>query len=135
MVKREIKSSMESRREMRSLHRGRREPHPDAKRAADATRAAAELDRLIHERIRLGIVSALAVNRSLTFKELKGLLKTTDGNLSVHARKLEEAEYVQCSKSFDGRVPRTEYRLTAPGRRALERYLDEMEELIRRARG
>jgi DNA-binding MarR family transcriptional regulator len=91
----------------------------------------AELDRLIHERIRLGIVSALAVNRSLTFNELKALLKTTDGNLSVHARKLEEADYILCTKSFDGRLPKTQYRLTASGRRALERYLNHMEALIR----
>ena len=90
-----------------------------------------ELDRLIHERMRLGIVSALAVNDSLTFNELKALLKTTDGNLSVHARKLEEAAYVSCTKSFAGRLPRTEYRLTAAGRKALERYLDHMEALIR----
>jgi DNA-binding HxlR family transcriptional regulator len=88
------------------------------------------LDRLIHERIRLGIVSALAANRSLTFNDLKRLLKTTDGNLSVHARKLEEAKYVACSKSFEGRVPRTEYALTSSGRRALEKYLDHMEALI-----
>ncbi len=93
-----------------------------------------DLDRLIHERIRLGIVSALAVNRSLTFNELKALLKTTDGNLSVHARKLEEADYIVCTKSFDGRLPKTEYRLTAPGRRALERYLNHMEALIRATR-
>ncbi len=93
-----------------------------------------DLDRLIHERIRLGIVSALAVNRSLTFNELKNLLKTTDGNLSVHARKLEEAEYVACTKSFDGRLPKTEYRLTAMGRKALERYLNHMEALIRATR-
>jgi DNA-binding MarR family transcriptional regulator len=93
-----------------------------------------DLDRLIHERIRLGIVSALAVNRSLTFNELKALLKTTDGNLSVHARKLEEADYIVCSKSFDGRLPKTEYRLTAAGRRALERYLNHMEALIRATR-
>lgn len=92
------------------------------------------LNRLIHERIRLGMVSALAVNDSLTFNELKGLLRTTDGNLSVHARKLEEARYVSCTKSFAGRVPRTEYRLTAAGRRALERYLEHMEALIRAAR-
>lgn len=92
------------------------------------------LDRLIHERMRLGIVSALAVNDSLTFNELKALLKTTDGNLSVHARKLEEAAYIACSKSFDGRLPKTEYRLTAAGRRALERYLDHMEALIRATR-
>ncbi|MGC1904445.1 MAG: transcriptional regulator [Candidatus Acidiferrum sp.] len=94
----------------------------------------ADLDRLIHERVRLGIVSALAVNRSLTFNELKAMLKTTDGNLSVHARKLEEADYIVCTKSFDGRLPKTEYRLTAPGRRALERYLNHMEALIRATR-
>jgi len=93
-----------------------------------------DLDRLIHERIRLGIVSALAVNRSLTFNELKALLKTTDGNLSVHARRLEEADYIVCTKSFDGRLPKTEYRLTAAGRRALERYLNHMEALIRATR-
>ena len=93
-----------------------------------------DFDRLIHERIRLGIVSALAVNRSLTFNELKALLKTTDGNLSVHARKLEEASYIVCTKSFAGRLPKTEYRLTAGGRRALERYLDHMEALIRATR-
>jgi len=93
-----------------------------------------DLDRLIHERIRLGIVSALAVNRSLTFNELKALLKTTDGNLSVHARKLEEADYILCEKSFDGRLPKTEYRLTGAGRRALERYLNHMEALIRATR-
>jgi len=92
------------------------------------------LDRLIHERIRLGIVSALAVNRSLTFNELKSLLKTTDGNLSVHARKLEEADYIVCTKSFDGRLPKTEYRLTTAGRKALERYLNHMEALIRATR-
>jgi DNA-binding HxlR family transcriptional regulator len=94
----------------------------------------ANLDRLIHERMRLGIVSALAVNRSLTFNELKALLKTTDGNLSVHARKLEEADYIVCTKSFDGRLPKTEYRLAAAGRRALEKYLDHMEALIRATR-
>lgn len=93
-----------------------------------------DLNRLIHERIRLGIVSALAVNRSLTFNELKAMLKTTDGNLSVHARKLEEADYVACTKSFDGRLPKTEFRLTAAGKRALERYLDHMEALIRSTR-
>jgi DNA-binding HxlR family transcriptional regulator len=94
----------------------------------------ADLDRLIHERIRLGIVSALAVNSSLTFNELKALLKTTDGNLSVHARRLEEAAYIVCTKSFDGRLPKTEYRLTAAGRKALERYLNHMEALIRATR-
>jgi DNA-binding HxlR family transcriptional regulator len=88
------------------------------------------LDRIIHERMRLGIVSALAVSDSLTFNELKKLLQTTDGNLSVHARRLEEVEYVECTKSFEGRVPRTEYRLTADGRKAFERYLNHMEALI-----
>jgi DNA-binding HxlR family transcriptional regulator len=95
---------------------------------------AAELDRLIHERVRLGIVSALAVNDSLSFNQLKALLKTTDGNLSVHARRLEEAQYITCTKSFEGRIPKTEYRLTAAGRRALERYLDHMEALIHATR-
>jgi DNA-binding HxlR family transcriptional regulator len=90
-----------------------------------------ELDRLIHERIRLGIVSALATNDSLSFNDLKRVLKTTDGNLSVHARKLEEAQYISCVKFFEGRVPRTEYRLTPTGRRALAEYLDQMEKWIR----
>ncbi len=90
-----------------------------------------ELDRLIHERMRLGIVSALAVNESLSFNDLKALLATTDGNLSVHARKLEEAAYITCTKYFEGRLPKTEYRLSAAGRRALERYLNHMEALIR----
>ncbi len=89
-----------------------------------------DFDRLIHERIRLGIVSALAVNKSATFNELKKLLKTTDGNLSVHARKLEEAKYIACAKSFEGRMPKTEYRLTDAGRKALEKYLNHMEALI-----
>ncbi len=93
-----------------------------------------KLDRVIHERIRLGVVSALAVNASLTFTELKALLGTTDGNLSVHARKLEDAGYITCSKSFEGRHPRSEYRLAAAGRRALDRYLDHMEALIRAMR-
>ncbi len=93
-----------------------------------------KLDRLVHERLRLGILSALAVNESLTFNELKRLLDTTDGNLSVHARKLEEAGYVGCAKSFANRMPKTEYRLTAAGRRALERYLDHMEALIQATR-
>ena len=92
------------------------------------------LDRLIHERIRLGIVSALAVNDTLSFNDLKTLLRTTDGNLSVHARKLEDAGYVACTKSFEGRVPRTEYRITATGRRVLEKYLAHMEALIRATR-
>ncbi|GJG86276.1 hypothetical protein tb265_14570 [Gemmatimonadetes bacterium T265] len=100
--------------------------------AAAAT--APTLDQLIHERVRLGIVSALAVNDALAFPDLKRLLGTTDGNLSVHARKLEDAGYVTCTKGFDGRVPRTEYRLTDAGRAALERYLDHMEALIRATR-
>src|SRR5687767_9376800 len=94
-----------------------------------------DLDRLIHERVRLGIVSALAVTDALSFTDLKALLGTTDGNLSVHARKLEDAGYVDCRKSFADRLPRTEYRLTAAGRRALEHYLDHMEALIRATRG
>lgn len=97
-------------------------------------RTALDLDRLIHERIRLGIVSALAVNDHLSFNDLKKLLQTTDGNLSVHARKLEEAGYVTCEKYFEGRVPKTEYRLTASGRRALQRYLDHMEAIIHATR-
>ncbi|HJP58161.1 MAG TPA: transcriptional regulator, partial [Gemmatimonadales bacterium] len=96
--------------------------------------AALELDRLIHERMRLAIVSALAVNESLAFNDLKHLLETTDGNLSVHARKLEEAGYIACAKSFEGRLPRTEYRLTRSGRAALARYLDHMEAIIRATR-
>ena len=95
---------------------------------------ALELDRLIHERMRLAIVSALSVNDSLSFTELRQLLDTTDGNLSVHARKLEEAGYVACDKSFEGRMPRTDYHLTAAGRAALARYLDHMEALIRATR-
>lgn len=102
--------------------------------AAQARKSPLALDRLIHERLRLGIVSALAVNDHLSFNELKRLLHTTDGNLSVHARKLEEADYISCDKSFDGRVPRTEYRLTAPGRRAFEKYLAHMEAIIRAVR-
>src|SRR5579872_6180934 len=100
----------------------------------DALAGAPKLDRLIHERLRLGILSALSVNESLTFNELKKMLDTTDGNLSVHARKLEEAGYVVCTKSFEGRMPRTDYRLAAAGKRALERYLDHMEALIRAMR-
>jgi DNA-binding MarR family transcriptional regulator len=95
---------------------------------------ALELDRLIHERMRLGIVSALAANASLTFNELKALMNTTDGNLSVHARKLEEANYISCSKFFEGRTPKTEFRITAAGRRALERYINHMEALIKTMR-
>ena len=107
---------------------------PVSKLRAHAGGAAHQLDRLIHERLRLGIVSALAVNDSLTFTDLRTQLETTDGNLSVHARKLEEAGYIHCSKSFDGRLPRTEYKLTSSGRKALQRYLDHMEALIRTMR-
>lgn len=102
--------------------------------AGSPSRAALDLDRLIHERMRLGIVSALAVNDHLTFNDLKRLLKTTDGNLSVHARKLEEAGYVACEKYFEGRQPKTEYRLTSAGQRALERYLNHMEAIIHATR-
>jgi DNA-binding MarR family transcriptional regulator len=102
--------------------------------ARPAAAEASNLDRLIHERTRLAIVSALAVNASLTFNELKELLRVTDGNLSVHARKLEDAGYIGCTKSFAGRMPKTEYRLTPAGRRALEKYLDHMEALIRATR-
>lgn len=105
-----------------------------ADKARGAPAASLALDRLIHERVRLGILSALAVNESLSFNDLKRYMKTTDGNLSVHARKLEDAQYVSCTKSFDGRLPKTEYRLTAAGRRALERYLDHMEALIHATR-
>jgi DNA-binding MarR family transcriptional regulator len=105
------------------------------RRAGSAPEATAvSLNRLIHERTRLGIISALAVNDSLTFNELKQLLGATDGNVSVHARKLEDAGYVACTKSFAGRVPKTEYRLTAVGRKALEKYLGHMEALIRATR-
>jgi DNA-binding MarR family transcriptional regulator len=97
-------------------------------------RSALDLDRVIHERLRLGIVSALAANERLTFTDLKRLLQTTDGNLSVHARRLEEAQYIACEKSFDGRVPRTEYRLTTAGRRALEKYIAHMESIIKAVR-
>lgn len=111
-------------------HQARPRAH-SREQAAPRTPELPELDRLIHERIRLGIVSALATNDSLSFNDLKRVLKTTDGNLSVHARKLEEAEYISCVKFFEGRVPRTEYRLTAKGRAALAEYLDQMEEWIR----
>src|SRR3569623_729572 len=102
--------------------------------AVPAVLSAPKLDRLIHERVRLGILSALSVNEALTFNELKKLLDTTDGNLSVHARKLEEAGYVACEKKFEGRLPRTEYRLTQRGRTALDSYLTHMEALIRATR-
>ncbi len=107
---------------------------PRPAQARRGPESAPQLDRLVHERVRLGIVSALAVNEPLTFNDLKKILKTTDGNLSVHARKLEEGGYIACAKSFQGRMPKTEYRLTSTGRRALEHYLNEMEALIRSAR-
>lgn len=101
---------------------------------ARARAAAPAIDRLIHERLRLGIVSALAANESLTFNDLKSLVNSTDGNLSVHARKLEDAGYITCTKSFEGRLPKTEYKLTTAGRRALESYLNHMETLIQQMR-
>ena len=105
-------------------------PGRPVKEASPANPPVPNFDRLIHEHIRLGIVSALAVNASLTFNDLKKLLQTTDGNLSVHARKLEEAKYIACAKSFEGRMPKTEYTLTASGRKAFEKYLDHMEALV-----
>jgi len=112
-----------------------RSSNPEAERHVPAGGAARALDRVIHERLRLGIVSALAVNQSLSFHDLKKALGTTDGNLSVHARKLEDAGYVLCEKKFEGRVPRTEYRLSSKGRTALENYLVHMEALIHATRG
>lgn len=112
-------------------------PEQDERRLARSVSLEKELpgiDRLIHERVRLGIISALAVNESLSFNDLKKLLKTSDGNVSVHARKLEEAQYIVCNKFFEGRTPRTEYRLTPTGKRALERYLNHMEALIQAMR-
>jgi DNA-binding HxlR family transcriptional regulator len=103
-------------------------------RSSKQKSAAPNLDRLIHERLRLGIISALAANESLTFSDLKHLMNTTDGNLSVHARKLEEAGYISCSKYFEGRLPKTEYKLTAAGRSALESYISHMESLIKQMR-
>ena len=125
---------------VRALAHGKRAKHEirprehSREKATPRTPELPELDRLIHERMRLGIVSALATNDSLSFNDLKRVLKTTDGNLSVHARKLEEAQYISCVKFFEGRVPRTEYRLTATGRRALAEYLDQMEQWIRLTR-
>jgi DNA-binding HxlR family transcriptional regulator len=120
-LKREVKKGQTEKQRLRGVHGGA--PH-----------SAHEIDRMIHERLRLGIISALAVNESLTFRELKHTVKTTDGNLSVHARKLEDAGYINCSKTFEGRTPRTEYSLTSAGRRALEHYLDHMEALIGKMR-
>ncbi len=120
-LRREIKKAPNEKQSLRGVEGGA--PH-----------TAHAIDRVIHERLRLGIISALAVNESLTFNELKHTVKTSDGNLSVHARKLEEAGYVHCSKTFAGRTPRTEFSLTAAGRRALERYLNHMEALLGRMR-
>ena len=122
-------------RKSEASHDGRRARRPaPPPRSATARVGVPDLDRIIHERVRLAIVSALAVNEAMTFGDLKAFLNTTDGNLSVHARKLEDAGYVHCTKGFDGRVPRTEYRLAAAGRRALEKYLAHMEALIRATR-
>jgi DNA-binding MarR family transcriptional regulator len=120
-LRREVRKVQTEKQRLRGVHGGA--PH-----------SAHEIDRMIHERLRLGIISALAVNPSLTFKELKHTVKTTDGNLSVHARKLEDAGYINCSKTFEGRTPKTEFSLTTAGRRALEHYLDHMEALIGRMR-
>jgi len=123
-----------------AAYRSEQQPNEREERAKRATppnvpeASATSLDRLIHERARLAIVSALAVNKSLTFSELKQLLRATDGNLSVHARKLEDAGYVSCTKSFDGRMPKTEYSLSPAGRKALEKYLSHMEALIQATR-
>ena len=119
---------------MREGRRGLARKAPLGRVGASPEGGLPDLDRLIHERLRLGIVSALAVNEWLTFNELKQLMRTTDGNLSVHARRLEEAAYVECHKSFEGRLPKTRYRLTPSGRKALERYLQHMEALIRATR-
>ena len=113
--------------------RGERQPLRELKGRSEAS-SVPDLDKLIHERVRLAIVSALAATDSLGFNELKKLIGTTDGNLSVHARKLEDAGYLLCTKRFEGRVPKTEFSLTAAGRRALERYIDHMEALIRAVR-
>src|SRR5512146_955142 len=103
-------------------------------RYAPPAEVAPQLDQVIHERLRLGIVSALAVNDTLSFADLKRLLNSTDGNLSVHARKLEDAGYLECKKFFHGRTPRTEYSLTPTGKRSLEKYLEQMESIIRGTR-
>lgn len=118
----------------RAVAPGRTEPAQPSERSESEFPDADHLDRLIHERLRLGIISALAANAVLTFTELKRLLKTTDGNLSVHARKLEEAGYVHCTKTFAGRTPKTEFRLTPAGKVAFNRYLDHMESVIQAAR-
>ena len=127
-------SSRESRAPSREQRTASREPRVTESRVTSPDPRTLSLDRLIHERLRLGIVSALSVNERLTFTDLKRLLHTTDGNLSVHARKLEDAQYIAVEKSFEDRLPRTEYRLTAAGRRAFEKYLAHMEALIKAVR-
>jgi DNA-binding MarR family transcriptional regulator len=117
--------------EQRETRNGKRKTAGPEPRTQRPESSATSLDRLIHERMRLAIVSALAVNDSLTFTDLKRLLETTDGNLSVHARKLEDARYISCEKSFEGRMPKTEFRLTAAGRKAFEKYISHMESLIK----
>jgi DNA-binding HxlR family transcriptional regulator len=116
------------------VHKGEKPKRSSMPVALPTEAVASNLDRLIHERTRLAIISSLAVNTSLTFNELKDLLRVSDGNLSVHARKLEDASYIVCTKSFAGRLPKTEYRLSSSGRRALEKYLDHMEALVRATR-
>jgi DNA-binding HxlR family transcriptional regulator len=121
-----------ARHEERRTENGKRKASPEPRVPSPGPESrATSLDRVIHERMRLAIVSALAVNESLTFNDLKRLLETTDGNLSVHARKLEDARYISCEKSFQGRMPKTEYRLTAAGRKAFEKYISHMESLIK----
>jgi DNA-binding MarR family transcriptional regulator len=110
-----------------------KKPSLRIERAAESI--STELEKVIHERLRLGIISALAANEKMSFGNLKNLLQTTDGNISVHARKLEEAGYVECLKSFNGRIPLTEYRITSAGRKALEKYLNHMEALINAMKG
>ena len=117
------------------MARAARKTTERAPKRQPAESAVTDIERLIHEKTRLGIVSALAVNQTLTFNEVKAILKTTDGNVSVHARKLEEAGYLTCKKSFEGRMPKTEYSLTTAGKKALEKYLGHMEALIKATRG
>jgi DNA-binding HxlR family transcriptional regulator len=131
-----LKQTSQRRQDGKHEHKAEGGRSPQDVRGGKIRVAAPEtLDRLIHERLRLGIVSALAANESLTFNDLKNLMHITDGNLSVHARKLEDAGYITCNKYFDGRVPKTEYKLTTAGRRALEGYLNHMETLIKKMRG
>ncbi len=119
---------------MAKVTAAKKTPHARATEAQPVTTDVTDLDRLIHEKMRLGIVSALAVTPTLSFNELKAILKTTDGNVSVHARKLEDAGYIDCRKSFEGRMPKTEYSLTAEGKKAFQKYLGHMEALIKAVR-